>query len=378
MAILVGCSKCKGFFSRKNKSCPECGISLAKSKRFKINVTKPDGSRITRTIDGPLSLAKTVESKLKTEIVEKKLLHIQKAPYLQEVFDKYMPYAKAHKKSWKGDEQRYNNHIKEHIGNKKLDTIYANDIQRVLSIMMEQKSNRGKPYSNQSVRHVFNSMRRLFNWAIQMDLYDGANPCKKVKPPKVQNQKTECLTQEEMERLFTTLNTWINQRAALIVKFALLTGLRKGEIMGLRFEDLNRADGFLTLHDPKGKPAILPVCDDALAIIDEAEKLLPDSSCEWVFPNKWGNKRSSFNKIWNNIKEKAKLPKEFRFHGLRHTYASYMASSGEVDLYTLQKLLNHQTPQMTQRYAHLMDEALRRGANVAGKFLSPGEEKGRG
>ncbi len=146
MAILVGCSKCNSFYSLKNKVCPTCNLSLAKSKRYKVNVKKQNGRRITRTIDGSLSLARTVESKLKVEIVEKKLLHIQRAPHMQDVFEKYLPYAKAHKKSWKEDEQRYNRHIKEYLGGKKLDTIFAKDIQKVLNEMMGQTNNRGKPY----------------------------------------------------------------------------------------------------------------------------------------------------------------------------------------------------------------------------------------
>ena len=72
------------------------------------------------------------------------------------------------------------------------------------------------------------------------------------------------------------------------------------------------------------------------------------------------------------IKKEAEFPENFRpLHGLRHVYASMLASSGKVDMYTLQKLLTHKSPLMTQRYAHLRDEALRRGADVAGDiFLS--------
>ena len=62
---------------------------------------------------------------------------------------------------------------------------------------------------------------------------------------------------------------------------------------------------------------------------------------------------------------KANLPEDFRpFHGLRHTYASWLASSGNVDLYSLQKLLTHGSSKMTERYAHLADEALKRSASA--------------
>lgn len=77
------------------------------------------------------------------------------------------------------------------------------------------------------------------------------------------------------------------------------------------------------------------------------------------------------NKQVNRIKKRAGLPPDFRaLHGLRHVYASMLASSGQVDLYTLQKLLTHKSPQMTQRYAHLRDEALRKASDLAGDLIA--------
>ena len=67
----------------------------------------------------------------------------------------------------------------------------------------------------------------------------------------------------------------------------------------------------------------------------------------------------------------AGLPKDFRpLHGLRHAYASMLASSGLVDMYTLQKLLTHKSPVMTQRYAHLRDESLKKAADLAGELIN--------
>lgn len=65
------------------------------------------------------------------------------------------------------------------------------------------------------------------------------------------------------------------------------------------------------------------------------------------------------------------MPDDFRpLHGLRHVYASMLASSGQVDMYTLQKLLTHKSPLMTQRYAHLRDESLKRASNLAGSIIT--------
>ena len=77
------------------------------------------------------------------------------------------------------------------------------------------------------------------------------------------------------------------------------------------------------------------------------------------------------------VKKKAGLPEDFRpLHGLRHNFASRLASSGQVYMYTLQKLLTHESPQMTQRYAHLRDEALRRAASLADSLVLQKSEKG--
>ena len=81
------------------------------------------------------------------------------------------------------------------------------------------------------------------------------------------------------------------------------------------------------------------------------------------------------NKQVNRIKQAAGLPKKFRpLHGLRHAYASMLASSGKVDLYTIQKLLTHKDGRMTQRYAHLRDEALKKASQVADQLITDAME----
>ena len=219
-------------------------------------------------------------------------------------------------------------------------------------------------------KQVLVLIKRVYNWAIKHDLYHGQNPASKVEAPKVNNQITENLSSEELDRLLGVINNWANRLGALVVKFALYTGFRLNEVVGLKWQDVDIDKHFVRLSDPKGNPVTLPVCNEALNILSEADKIRPVPECAWVFPNNKGQRRVSFGKIWSRIRKTSNIPKGFRFHGLRHNFASHMASSGEVDLYTLQKLLNHQTPEMTQRYAHLLDEALIRGANVADKVFN--------
>jgi integrase len=92
---------------------------------------------------------------------------------------------------------------------------------------------------------------------------------------------------------------------------------------------------------------------------------------EFIFPGLNGKQRTTINKPANRIKKAAGLPKDFRpLHGLRHLYASMLASSGQVDMYTLQKLLTHKSPAMTMRYAHLRDSALKKASDLAGDIIS--------
>ena len=97
----------------------------------------------------------------------------------------------------------------------------------------------------------------------------------------------------------------------------------------------------------------------------------------YIFPGRQGGKLVNISKSINKIRKKAQLPAGFRpLHGLRHTYASVLASSGQVDLYTLQKLLTHKSPQMTQRYAHLQYEALKRAANLTSELFPAPKQAG--
>lgn len=135
----------------------------------------------------------------------------------------------------------------------------------------------------------------------------------------------------------------------------------------LRWSDIDYNRGFILIRNPKGGiDQKIPLNDTAKKIFEEQPK-----SSDFVFAGRGGRQRVDINKAVSRIKKAAGLPKDFRaLHGLRHVFASMLASSGKVDLYTLQKLLTHKSPMMTQRYAHLRDDALKRASNLAGEIIS--------
>jgi integrase len=188
----------------------------------------------------------------------------------------------------------------------------------------------------------------------------------KIERPKVDNETTEDLTPEQLSRLLKVLNSDPNLIVAGAMKIALFTGMRASEIFGLQWRDIDFQRGFILIRDSKGGT------DQKIPLNDVTRNLLDNHprTSKYIFPGPTGSRRLRAEKAANRIKAAARLPENFRpFHGLRHVYASMLASSGKVDLYTLQKLLTHKSPAMTQRYAHLRDETLKRAADLAGALI---------
>ena len=191
----------------------------------------------------------------------------------------------------------------------------------------------------------------------------------KVEIPRLNNQTTEDLTPAQLKKLLKVLDADEDQTAANIMRIALYTGMRRSEIFKLQWADIDFRNGFITLQDPKGgQNQKIPLNDTARGIIKNIHRVKKNP---FVFPGRRKGQHITDCKGVSLIAKKAKLQKGFRpLHGLRHVYASILASSGKVDLYTLQKLLTHKSPQMTQRYAHLRDEALKEAAEMAGTIIN--------
>ena len=129
-----------------------------------------------------------------------------------------------------------------------------------------------------------------------------------------------------------------NTQAANLMKLALVTGMRRGEMFKLKWKGVDFERGFLHIRDPKGGP------DQKIPLNEPAKKLLKfheKTESEFVFPGHGGGQRVTISKAVNRIRARANLPKDFRpLHGLRHTYASMLASSGQVDMVHPAKAVN--------------------------------------
>jgi integrase len=214
---------------------------------------------------------------------------------------------------------------------------------------------------------VLELLRRAINFGIKRNLIA---PMKfKITLPRLNNQTTEDLTPEQLGRLLKALEKDEDQVCANLFRLALYTGMRRGELLSLAWDAVDFERGFITIRDPKGgRDQTIPLNAAARSVF-EAHPREPESP--WVFPGRRAGKHATeMRKSIERIRKAAKLPDGFRpLHGLRHVYASMLASSGKVDMFTLQKLLTHKSPMMTQRYAHLRDDALRRASELAGEIV---------
>lgn len=255
----------------------------------------------------------------------------------------------------------YNGHIRQYIGGKIAETIETSDINRIRRELERQQ------LSPKSVKDGLSLIRTILRFAHKQGKF--VMPQNLVfDMPKVDNETTETMTEEELKAYHKALDEEPDQNSAAFLRMILFTGMRRGALMSLRWDDIDFEKKIIKLRGESaknGKTAYIPLNNQAEGVL---KAITP--SGEYVFPGKDGGQRKSFRRMAQRVRDKAGLPASFRpLHGLRHTYASYLASSGKVDMYTLQKLLTHSSPQMTQRYAHLHDEALKRGADIAGSIF---------
>ena len=277
---------------------------------------------------------------------------------IERLFEEYMkgrPSNKAHRV----DKGRYEKYLKKPFGNKEPKDILALDVDR-LRIKLRMK------LSPQTVKHILNLLTWIVSFGVKKNLCEGISF--HIKKPTVNNLKTEDLTDTQLKQLLKAIEEDTHAHAGTLMLMVLYTGMRRGELFKLKWKDINFDRGFINIVDPKGGPSQkIPLNDAAKGVLNSHIK----TKSQYVFPGRGGRQRTDINKAVNQIKNEAKLPKKFRpLHGLRHVYASMLASSGKVDLYTLQKLLTHKSPVMTQRYAHLRDETLKKASNLAGEIVA--------
>lgn len=244
------------------------------------------------------------------------------------------------------------------LGNRKVAAISHDDCDR-----LHRETARDRPIrANRVIEVLRKAMNLAIRWGWRPD-----NPASGVHRS-AEEPRERYLSQDEVSRLKKALSGHPERISASAIRLMLLTGCRRNEALAARWEEFDLAAGVWTkpsAHTKQRKVHRAPLSDPAIDLLREWKTT---ATGEFLFPGKNGQPLTDVKRTWETVRRKAELP-GVRLHDLRHTQASFLASNGE-SLHTIGKILGHTQPRTTARYAHLVDDALRKAVNRAAASMS--------
>ncbi|EIE1286463.1 tyrosine-type recombinase/integrase [Vibrio vulnificus] len=274
----------------------------------------------------------------------------------------YLPYAMMNKLTAKSDAGSLKLHFYPKWGKKPLTDIGQQDIQKLLDGLLEGR----KPATVNRLRSL---ILRMFRLAMEWGFVDK-HPGQYIRKLKENNVRQFFLNRQEVANFIRACNEEPNRTQANALKFALLTGMRIGEITSSKWE-------YLTVDDDGNWSLFLPHTKSGLSrtalLNDLAKEVMKDQRRFQKLKNPYifagdaeGRPIAHPKKAFARIRKASGIKDSFRIHDLRHSFASILINSGNATLYDVQHLLGHQSPQTSTRYAHLASSRLREvSANVA-------------
>lgn len=247
----------------------------------------------------------------------------------------YMEYAKANKRSWLRDHTSLT-HLVPEFGTKKLDEITSRSIE-------EYKIKRLEKVKPATVNRELVLLKHQFNLAISWG-NAATNPMKGVRLLREANIQERILTKDEIARLLSVCSDYFRP----IVLTALHTGMRKMEILTLKWEQVDLDNRVITiLFSKSGRIRKIPI---NAVLFEVLRGLKEKATSEYVFIcRRTKLPPGEIRTAWLTAIRKSSII--CRFHDLRHTFASHLVASG-VDIVTVKELLGHSEIKMTMRYAH--------------------------
>ena len=258
---------------------------------------------------------------------------------LSTVINKYMEY--EYKGSRPQDEFRKLSFWISNLGSKQIRDISRADISSTLFNLPSKLSNSTINRYKASISVVLSYACREYNLS--------ENPVVHVRSLPEPRGVVRFLSDDERSRLFESCKASRWSKMYLLVLMAITTGARKGELLNLRFDDIDfdRQTAYVKTSK-NGQPRVLPLTDE---VITELSRFNNQEAALIFNSEIVPDKPMCFTKKWKRALKNAEVD-NFRFHDLRHTTASYLAQNG-ASLLEIADVLGHKQIQMTQRYAHL-------------------------
>jgi len=382
-------------YRRANGSCPSCGKwrrvevedKNAKVARWRCEcgaeVEAPldptwyvyiytNGKRYRQAVGPSLRDARALEGKWLAEVREGKFFDVKRRcqTTLGEFAPRFKKWSETHKRSFKRDKLSVD-HLLTRFKGVCLDKItpdmvekYAQD--RLLGALSFSKTK--KRPTPRAVNIETKCLYRMLNLAVNWGLI-AQSPLKgKIRFLKEPEGRVRYLTPEEIVRLLDSCAKHLRP----IVRLALATGMRRGEILGLLWSEVSLERGVITLSGERTKTErsrSIPLNQDAREVLKGAEQKRVEK-CDLVFHHRRGRAPRAYGSIktsWKSACKRAGLT-NLRFHDLRHCFASALVMRG-APLLAVKELLGHATLAMTARYSHLAPEALQAAVNMASSYI---------
>lgn len=316
-----------------------------------------NGRRKREKVGPSKKLAEIVLQKRKVQIAEGKFLDIRRRERIKidDFAEEFLNlHSKPNKKSWKSDE--YNlKAILPFFKGRYLYDITTQDVEKYKAERANDVVGKNKKISPATVNRELATLKTMFSKAVAWGKLKDS-PAKNVQFLREPEGRVRYLEKEEIVKLLAKCSA----RLRSIVIVALNTGMRRGEILNLKWHDVDFQRDIISLFDTKnGESRKIPMNAQVKVTLIKVKKH-PES--QYIFCNRKGEPLSNVRKSFFTAIQNAGII-NFHFHDLRHTFASQLVMAG-IDINTTRELLGHKDIRMTLRYSHLSPDHKKRAVDV--------------
>ena len=272
---------------------------------------------------------------------------------IAELVDRYLR-DEAPKKRSEANRILHLNWWKEAIGDQTLADVTPAVVAENRDKLLAGKTVRETQRSPATVNRYLAALSHAFTIAMKDWGWVEENPILKVSKGKESKGRVRFLSDAERKRLLEACKNHSDTLYTIVV-LAISTGARLGEILNLRWPDIDQQRGIIILNETKNdERRAIPLQGHALDLIEELSNVRRIDT-DLLFPSRTNtDKPLAIHKIWEAALKKAEI-QDFRFHDLRHSAASYLAMNGAT-LAEIADVLGHKTLQMVKRYTHLSEQ----------------------